>query len=125
PPLHLQRTNRMPSSPPVSSDLLLDLDHLKRMTLGDEELEQEVLRMFVAQASGLVAALAEEPADAASLVHTLKGSARAIGGFGGADHAAVVETAIGQGADSSSALAALEEAVAATRTAIEARLRRA
>ena len=39
----LQRMDWMPSPPLAPIDNLLDLDHLSRMTLGDAELEQEVL----------------------------------------------------------------------------------
>lgn len=66
----------MPSPPLAPLDHPLDLDHLARMTLGDAELESEVLAMFVEQSSRLIAAMAALPADAPALAHMLKGSAR-------------------------------------------------
>ena len=47
---NLQRMEWMPSPPLAPIDSPLDLDHLSRMTLGDAELEQEVLAMFAEQA---------------------------------------------------------------------------
>ena len=63
--------------------LLFDTDHLATYTLGDRQLEKEVLQMFVEQSAQSVerlheAASIEEWRDAA---HSLKGSARAIGAF--------------------------------------------
>jgi len=122
-PLHLQRINWMPSPPLVPDDGPIDIDHLKRMTLGDAGLEREVLAMFAGQAARLIDALAVLPAEAAELAHTLKGSARAIGAFHVADAAEVLEAAIKDG-EASEALAALAHAVAQARTAIDAMLRR-
>src|SRR5277367_1271306 len=96
-PLHLQWIDWMPSPPLVPDDGPIDLDHLKRMTLGDESLEREVLAMFSAQSVSLIGALAALPAEARALVHTLKGSARAIGAFAVADAAAALETALRNG----------------------------
>ena len=123
-PLHLQRIDWMPSPPLVPDDGPIDLDHLQRMTLGDPGLRNEVLAMFSAQAARLMAALAALPADAGALAHTLKGSARAIGAFGIADVAGVLETAIQKGDDPSQALAELKDAVAQARIAIDDILRR-
>ncbi len=83
----------MPSPPLVPDDGPIDIDHLRRMTLGDAALEREVLTMFSAQASRLTQALAALPADAPALAHTLKGSARAIGAFAVGDAAAHLESA--------------------------------
>ena len=71
----------MPSPPLAPDDGPIDIAHLARMTLGDVSLEQEVLAMFAAQAARLIGALATLPAGAGTLVHTLKGSARAVGAF--------------------------------------------
>ena len=109
-------------SPQAPHDGPLDRDHLRRMALGDLSLEREVLTMFVAQASRIVDALAARPSDAKALVHTLKGSARAIGAFAVADHALALETAIGARRDPSQAAAELKEAVAEARGAIEGML---
>ncbi|MGE0626877.1 MAG: Hpt domain-containing protein [Hyphomicrobiaceae bacterium] len=59
----------------------IDCAHLSRYTLGDRQLEQEVLRLFADQAPVTLmklreAACAKSWHDAA---HTLKGSARAVG----------------------------------------------
>ena len=122
-PLHLERINWMPSPPLVPEDGPIDIDHLKRMTLGDASLEREVLAMFASQAVRLIDALAALPPEAADLAHTLKGSARAIGAFHVADAAEALEAAIKDG-EVSEALAALREAIAQARAAIDAMLRR-
>ena len=88
----------MPSPPLAPDDGPIDIAHLQRMTLGDASLEHEVLAMFSAQAVGLVGALANLPSDAGVLVHTLKGSARAIGAFAVADAASSLEVLIRSGA---------------------------
>jgi HPt (histidine-containing phosphotransfer) domain-containing protein len=111
----------MPASPRAADLRPLDVDHLERMTLGEKALEREVLEMFLAQSSRLMVTLASLPAETAALAHTLKGSARAIGAFDVAERAAALEAA-GQGDDA--ALAALREALAEARSAIEARLGR-
>ena len=82
----------MPSPPLAPDDGPIDIAHLRRMTLGDEALEREVLGMFSAQASRLVKSLAANPVDAGALAHTLKGSARAVGAFAVGDAAAHLET---------------------------------
>jgi len=110
-------------SPQAPHDGPLDRDHLRRMALGDLSLEREVLTMFVAQASRIVDALAARPSDAKALVHTLKGSARAIGAFGVADHAATMEAALGTGEEAAAVLAGLRDAVAEARAAIDAILK--
>jgi HPt (histidine-containing phosphotransfer) domain-containing protein len=94
------------------------------MTLGDAGLEREVLAMFARQAGGLIGALAALPADAAELAHTLNGSARAIGAFQVADAAEAFEAAMRDGGKPSAALAALQQAIAQARGAIDAMLRR-
>ena len=119
----LQRMEWMPSPPLAPVDSALDRDHLYRMTLGDAELEQEVLAMFAEQAVRLLAAMTNLPAEAGALAHKLKGSARGIGAFAVADAAAHLETAIRTGHDRHHAFAALKEAVAEARAAIEAILK--
>lgn len=122
--LHLERIEWMPSPPLAPDDGPIDFAHLKRMTLGDAGLEQEVLAMFAAQSASLVGTLATMPADAPALAHTLKGSARAIGAFAVADAAARLEAVIAGGTDPADQLTELADAVALARTAIEAVLRR-
>jgi HPt (histidine-containing phosphotransfer) domain-containing protein len=122
--LHLDRIDWMPSPPLVPDDGPIDIAHLKRMTLGNADLEREVLAMFSAQAVGLAATLASLPSDAGALVHTLKGSARAIGAFAVADAASHLEVLLRKGEDPAQALLQLNEAVTEARTAIEAILQR-
>ena len=122
-PLHQQRITWMPSPPLVPDDGPIDIAHLKRMTLGDAGLEREVLAMFAGQAVRLIEALAAWPSDAAEIAHTLNGSARAIGAFQVAEASEAFEAAL-RGGEASEALAALRDAVAQARQAIDAVLRR-
>ncbi len=59
----------------------IDLVALATHTLGNRELELEVLRMFKAQSHSMMTRIngAMAPAVRKDLVHTLKGSARAVG----------------------------------------------
>jgi len=71
---------------PAAADLVIDLVHLSRQTLGDAALEVELLRLFDRQAAGFIARLhaetqPHEGAKRADLAHMLKGSARAVGAF--------------------------------------------
>jgi len=70
-------------APPLSPvDRPIDLEHLSRMTLGERELEREVLRLFDRQADMLLVKMQEAaPAAIAAYAHTLKGSARGIGAW--------------------------------------------
>ena len=123
-PLHPQRITWMPSPPLVPDDGPIDIAHLKRMTLGDAGLEREVLAMFAGQAVRLIEALAALPADAPEIAHTLNGSARAIGAFRVADAAEALEAAVRDGGEAPEALAALRQAIAEARQAIDTALRR-
>ena len=114
----------MPSPPLAPDDGPIDLEHLRRMTLGDAGLEREVLAMFSAQTVSLIGALAALPPEAGALAHTLKGSARAIGAFAVADAAARLEEAMREGDDPVEALAGLNDAVTEARAAVDAILRR-
>jgi len=123
-PLHLERINWMPSPPLAPDDGPIDLAHLSRMTLGDARLEREVLAMFSAQSGKLLDILAAMPAEAGTLAHTLKGSARAIGAFAVAEAAGRLEAALAARSDPTEALTELGDAVALARGAIDAMLRR-
>jgi HPt (histidine-containing phosphotransfer) domain-containing protein len=114
----------MPSPPHVPDDGPIDMAHLGRMTLGDLSLEREVLAMFAGQSAGLVEALAGLPANAATLAHTLKGSARAIGAYRVAEAAERLEAALRDDVDASEALLELGDSVAEARAAIDALLNR-
>jgi HPt (histidine-containing phosphotransfer) domain-containing protein len=120
-----ERIHWMPS-PPLApfDDGAIDLAHLQRMTMGDEQLEHEVLAMFAAQSASLLADLASLPPDAAALAHTLKGSARAIGAFQVAEAAEAFEATLRTDRDPANALTALNEAFAEARAAIDSMLRR-
>jgi len=122
--LNLERLNWMPSPPLAPDDGPIDIEHLARMTLGDAGLEREVLAMFAGQAVRLGSALAALPAGADALVHTLKGSARAVGAFRVADAAECLEAVLQNGDDPSLALAELNEVIAQARVAIDTMLRR-
>ena len=113
----LQRIEWMPSPPLVPDDGPISLDLLRRMTLGDADLEREVLGMFSNQAVRLLERLQVMPEDAAAVAHSLKGSARAIGALDVADAAEGLEAALRDG-DPADALAWLGTAVAQARAAI-------
>lgn len=82
-------------APPLSPvDRPIDLEHLSRMTLGERELECEVLRLFDRQADMLLVRMQNAaPAAISAYAHTLKGSARGIGAWAVARAAHDVETA--------------------------------
>ncbi|MFN7166286.1 MAG: Hpt domain-containing protein [Pannonibacter sp.] len=71
----------------------VDRSVLAVSTFGNAELEQEVLRLFLSQSQMLISRIAEASATvaAADHVHTLKGSARAIGAGRLADVCETVE----------------------------------
>jgi HPt (histidine-containing phosphotransfer) domain-containing protein len=120
---HLERIDWMPSPPLAPDDGPIDIEHLQRMTLGDAGLEREVLAMFASQAIHLMRELATPSSDRRALVHTLKGSARAIGAFRVAEAAGFLEVVLQRGDDPSEALDELTDAVAGARTAIDQILR--
>jgi HPt (histidine-containing phosphotransfer) domain-containing protein len=61
----------------------VDLEHLRRYTLGDRGLELEILGLFVDQLPITIGALKNAPSDKewGMAAHTLKGSARAVGAW--------------------------------------------
>ncbi len=70
----------------------MDLGHLARQTMGDRELEREVLALFVHQSLSVRDQIVDADArQRVLLAHGLKGSARGIGAFAVADCAAVIE----------------------------------
>ena len=63
-------------------EVVIDTEHLSRMTLGELSLQREVLALFDRQADLLLPRIrAGAPAMAAASAHTLKGSAVGIGAF--------------------------------------------
>jgi HPt (histidine-containing phosphotransfer) domain-containing protein len=111
---------------PELTDLVLDEGHLRRMTLGDQSLEREVLQVFARQITLMLRRIARaEPGHAAAAAHTLKGSARGLGAWRVANAAERLEQAAAGLGDMSGAIAELEIASGEVRGAIEARLQNA
>jgi hypothetical protein len=116
------------ASPPIdafdaANAPAIDVAHLARMTLGDRDLEHEVLSLFDRQAVLLLARMGEVGAPGvATLAHTLKGSAQGVGALHVAAAAAALECAAGKAADRAPAIAELAAAVAEARVAIAAML---
>jgi len=121
---HLERVQWMPSPPLVPDDGPFDTDHLKRMTMGDASLEQEVLAMFAAQASELIEKIVKMPPNVGELAHKLRGSAEAIGAFRIIDAAEWLENCLREKADSAEALMTLTDAVLEAREEIDGILKR-
>jgi HPt (histidine-containing phosphotransfer) domain-containing protein len=110
-------------SPPLAPDgPAIDVEHLSRMTLGERELEHEVLTLFAQQSTDLLARLEKLPREGASLAHTLKGSARGIGAFAVAQAADNLEHRLRQGLSVTAEVAALHQAVGCALAAIAERL---
>jgi HPt (histidine-containing phosphotransfer) domain-containing protein len=104
---------------------VIDDDHLRQMTLGDRDLEREVLEIFVRQAALMLRRISgAKPALAAAAAHTLKGSARGIGAWRVAQAADRLEQAAGDESLEAfkAAVAELETASREARAAIRARL---
>ena len=98
----------------TSSDRPIDLVHLERQTLGDRELEREILSLFVRQSEMLGARIGGEAnaIERLTIAHTLKGSARAIGAFRVAEAAEAVENALASMAKAAVANGFIEESTA-------------
>ncbi|MCX7320023.1 MAG: Hpt domain-containing protein [Hyphomicrobiales bacterium] len=122
--LHFERVQWMPSPPLVPDDGPLDIEHLRRMTMGDASLEHEVLAMFAAQASELIEKIVKLPANVGALTHKLRGSAEAIGAFRITDAAEWLETMLRDKADHGEAMMTLTDAVLEARAEIDGMLRR-
>ncbi len=70
----------------------VDLAHLARQTMGDRELEREVLGLFIQQALSVRDMIGHaDVRERLLLAHGLKGSARGIGAFAIADCATDIE----------------------------------
>ena len=110
-------------SPPLAPDApALDLDHLARVTLGEDEVEREVLTLFARQSAELLGRLEGLPPEGAALAHTLKGSARGIGAFAVADAADELEQRLRRGLSVSAEVAVLQQALGAALAAVAERL---
>ena len=101
---------------------LLDLEHLRHLTLGDPELERELLGLFRVQArvQFKLIAIARRSADFQLAVHTLKGAALAVGALAIAAAARELETLgfEGDAAGRRDAERTLSEQIAATEAEI-------
>lgn len=99
----------------------VDLVHLARQTLGDRDLEQEILTLFVRQSAMLSRRLAEGESrdEKRDLAHTLKGSARAVGAWRVARAAEAVEVALALPPGGAEAARALAERLAELRSMVE------
>ncbi len=71
----------------------IDLVHLSKFTMGDKDLEREVLNLFATQSAIYLDRLRAAEDDRAWLeaVHTLKGSATGVGAWRVANYASEVE----------------------------------
>ncbi len=70
----------------------IDLSHLSKQTMGDRELEREVLGMFVEQAQTVRRQIGDAAVkERLFLAHSLKGSARGVGAFAIAECACAIE----------------------------------
>ncbi len=113
-------------APTLVPDQPIDRTHLFKMTLGDQSLEAEVLRLFERQSAMLLGRMSvSEPAKLRALAHTLNGSARGIGAWRVAHAAQAVEAAATDPALAEPAIAALRAAIDEAVGAIEQLLRTA
>jgi HPt (histidine-containing phosphotransfer) domain-containing protein len=76
----------------------IDMAHLATQTMGDKELEIEVLQLFAKQARNCLQALSQGDVDHKAIAHRLKGAASAIGAFHVVATSGEIET---KGADAS------------------------
>ena len=103
----------------------IDLVHLARQTLGDRALEVELLQLFDKQAAQIITRLAGDTGNPErrwrqDLAHTLKGSARAIGGGQGANAAQHYENVLASTRDEAEITTAREALVTAVDLARQA-----
>ena len=100
-----------PDKPPI------DVAHLHAQTMGNRDLEKEVLRLFLRQSGECVERIraAADIAGRSEAAHTLVGSARGVGAFSVAYIASEIELAR---APVTGRLIALDRAIAAARFVI-------
>jgi HPt (histidine-containing phosphotransfer) domain-containing protein len=95
-----------------SQERPVDLVHLAHQTMGDKDLEHEVLQMFMRQARKSLQEIgAAEPAAVAAAAHRLKGAAAAVGAFKVSAAAERLEAAAGDLGRQAALVAALGSAV--------------
>lgn len=90
----------------------VDLAHLARQTMGNAELEREVLRLFLKQSDRVLAKLSDPAGNTAEIAHALVGSARGIGAWQVAAEAEALETLARSGGDCSETVLRLKDSVA-------------
>jgi HPt (histidine-containing phosphotransfer) domain-containing protein len=78
---HQRIGHRVAASP--EPQMPVDLMHLRRYTMGDRDLELEILALFANQLPITIGALKDAPSEKewGIAAHTLKGSARAVGAW--------------------------------------------
>lgn len=59
----------------------VDLVHLARQTMGDKDLEIEILALFARQARAALVEMSSGSVPAATVAHRIKGAASAVGAF--------------------------------------------
>ena len=91
--IHHKRQNPGMECATAKEDCPVDLVHLSRQTLGDRELEKEVLNLFVNQSTLYLRRLQEANSikERKSVAHTIQGSARGLGAWQVAEEAAKFE----------------------------------
>ncbi len=102
---------------------MLGRGQLEAATFGDAVLQHEVLTLFAGQVRTLLDQLAARSGEAAPILHTLKGSAWAVGAWRLARLAEDIETRIAGGTDdaiSAGELGELARAVSEVQAAIRA-----
>ena len=117
----VERTDAPPLAPfAQGDDRVIDLDHLARMTGGDQRLAREVLGLFAVQCDILLARMRGAPSKlACALAHTLNGSARGIGAWAVTEAAERVERIAAGTGDIADAVERLAAVTAQTRAAIK------
>lgn len=111
-------------SPPLAPEgPAIDFAHLERMTLGEREVELEVLALFKQQLVDLLGRLEKLPREGVSLAHTLKGSARGVGAFAVGDAADRLERGLRAGLAVDAEVASLRQLVGDALIAVDERLR--
>lgn len=100
----------------------IDLEFLRRYTLGDAALEREVLELFCSHAPVILSELKSASSEKAwrNAAHSLKGSARALGAWAVARGAEQAEAASAHFNKADDVLAALESAVEEVRCYVAA-----
>lgn len=115
--------NWVASPPLVPEGPAIDFEHLARMTLGERDVEREVLELFRQQLIDLLGRLEKLPREGVSLAHTLKGSARGVGAFAVGDSADRLERGLRAGLAVDAEVATLRHVAGDALTAIDERLR--